>query len=194
MQSFGKQKLTLIMFRLKTRISTQVMLNTATCALIVQRSLKKFQNQKTKHEDVTKQSDLHDTSDRIKITNLIGKSSQSLTHGESEKKYNLYSLLRSMQTDTTLLANNTQHCWAQYVVSVCMEPQQCCHLLALVAYSLKPVKLLGPCKRAQHCWPKTPNNTQRCCNLLRPFAWALNTRFWYKRPSPSSFHASKLQI
>ena len=28
-------------------------------------------------------------------------------------------------------------------------------MLALVAYSLKPVKLLGPCKRMQYCWPKT---------------------------------------
>ena len=30
------------------------------------------------------------------------------------------------------------------VASVCIEPQQCWHLLALVVYSLKPVKLLGP--------------------------------------------------
>ena len=30
---------------------------------------------------------------------------------------------------------------AQHFASVCMEPQQCWHLLALVAYSLKPVKL-----------------------------------------------------
>ena len=39
------------------------------------------------------------------------------------------STLRSMQTDATLLANNTQHCWAQHVASDCMEPQQCWHLL-----------------------------------------------------------------
>ena len=45
-------------------------------------------------------------------------------------------------------------------------------MLALVVYSLKPVKLLGPCKRTQHCWPKTPNNTQKCCDLLSPFARA----------------------
>ena len=57
-------------------------------------------------------------------------------------------------------------------LTCCMEPQQCWHLLALVAYSLRPVKLLDPCKRTQHCWPKTSNNTQRCCDLLRPFAWA----------------------
>ena len=57
---------------------------------------------------------------------------------------------RPMQTDATLLANNTQHFWAQHVASVCMEPQQCWHLLTLIASSLKPVKLLGPCKRTQH--------------------------------------------
>ena len=81
--------------------------------------------------------------------------------------------LKALQTDSTLLANNTQHCWAQHVASLCMEPQQCWHLLALVAHSLKPAKLLVPCKRKQHCWPKTPNNTQQCCDLLRRFAWAL---------------------
>ena len=32
----------------------------------------------------------------------------------------------------------------------------------------------GPSKRTQHCWPKTPNNTQQCCDLLRPFTWALS--------------------
>ena len=55
-----------------------------------------------------------------------------------------------------------------------MEPQQCWHLLALFACSLKPVKLLGPCKRTQHCWPTTPNNVGSCWHFLRPFAWALN--------------------
>ena len=25
-----------------------------------------------------------------------------------------------------------------------------------------------------HCWPKTPNNTQQCCDLLRPFAWGFS--------------------
>ena len=78
-----------------------------------------------------------------------------------------------MQTDATLLANNTEHCRPQHVASVCMELQKCWHLLALVSYSLKPVKLLGPCKRTQQCLPKTPNNTQQYCDLLRPFAWAL---------------------
>ena len=72
-----------------------------------------------------------------------------------------------MQTDATLLANNTQHCWAQHVASVCMEPQQCWHLLALFAYSLKPVKLLGPYKQMQHCWLTTRNNVVTCFVRLR---------------------------
>ena len=55
--------------------------------------------------------------------------------------FDLHGLLRPMQTDATLLANNTQHCRAQHVASICMEPQQ---KLVLVAYSLKPVKLLRP--------------------------------------------------
>ena len=37
----------------------------------------------------------------------------------------------------------------------------CWHLLR----SLKPVKLLGPCKRTEHCWPQTLNNTQQCCDF-----------------------------
>ena len=51
-----------------------------------------------------------------------------------------------------------------------MEPQQCWHLLALVAYRLKPVKVLGPCKRMQHCWLTTHNNIATCCvRLHEPF-------------------------
>ena len=69
-----------------------------------------------------------------------------------------------MQTEATLLANNTQHCWAQHVASVSMEPQQCWHLSALVAYSLKPVKLLGPCKRTQH-WLLATNPQQHATML-----------------------------
>ena len=107
-----------------------------------------------------------------------------------------------MQTDATLLANNTQQCWEllALVATVCrglkgpckrtqpcwpttpniVGPNNvvtCCArlhgtttMLALVAYSLKPVKLLGPCNRTQHCWPTTPNNVGSCWHLLRPFA------------------------
>ena len=43
-------------------------------------------------------------------------------------------------------------------------------MLALVAYSLKQVKLLGPYKRTQHSWATTRNIV---VTLLRPFAGAL---------------------
>ena len=43
----------------------------------------------------------------------------------------------------------------------------CWHLLALVAYSLKSLKLLGPYKRTQHCWPTTCNNVVICCVRLQ---------------------------
>ena len=79
-----------------------------------------------------------------------------------------------MQTDALLLTNNTQHYWAQHVASVCMEPQQCWHLLVLVAYSLKPLKLLGPANGRNIVGQKTPQNTQQCCDLLHPFARALS--------------------
>ena len=45
-----------------------------------------------------------------------------------------------MQTDATLLANNSQHCWMLHVASVCTP---CCMLLDVVAQSLKPVKLFS---------------------------------------------------
>ena len=49
------------------------------------------------------------------------------------------------------------------------HPVACCWmLLRVVAQSLKPVKLLAPCKRTQHCWPTTPNIVG--CYMLRSFA------------------------
>ena len=57
--------------------------------------------------------------------------------------------------------------------AVCVEPQQCWHLLVLVGCSLKPLKLLDPYKRTQPCWPTTHNDV--ACDLLRPFAWAFIT-------------------
>ena len=47
-------------------------------------------------------------------------------------------------------------------------------MLALVAHSLKLVKLLGPYKRTQHCWPITCNNVVTCCvRLHRPRGYSL---------------------
>ena len=65
-----------------------------------------------------------------------------------------------MQTDATLLANNSQQCWKLHVASVCTP---CYMLLRVVAQSLKPVKLFSQqlptfllfCNRrsvAQQCW------------------------------------------
>ena len=49
-----------------------------------------------------------------------------------------------MQTDAISLANNTQQCWAQLVVSVCMEPQQCWHLLLFHFVSTTLLGLIAP--------------------------------------------------
>ena len=46
-------------------------------------------------------------------------------------------LLGEMQTDATLLANNSLHCWMLHVACCCAK--------------LKPVKLLAQCKRTQYC-------------------------------------------
>ena len=67
----------------------------------------------------------------------------------------------------------TQHCWPRTpnivgpnnVVTCCVRLYGTTTMLALVAYSLKPVKLLGPYKRTQHCWPTTPNNVGSCWHL-----------------------------
>ena len=45
-----------------------------------------------------------------------------------------------MQTDATLLANNSQHFWMLHLPAVCTP---CCMLLGVVAQSLKPVKPLN---------------------------------------------------
>ena len=71
-----------------------------------------------------------------------------------------------MQTDTTLLANNTQHCLSQHVAFICMEPQQCWHLLQIV-WS-RSTELLGPCKRTQQFVGQHHATTLW---LVCPFAW-----------------------
>ena len=61
-------------------------------------------------------------------------------------------------------------------------------MLALVGYSLKPVKLLGPCKRTQHCWPTTPNNVECCwlwlavwCKIQEIYIFTFNKIYLYSR-------------
>ena len=57
--------------------------------------------------------------------------SKPTPHPRGSKLAYMY-LLRPMQTNTTLLANNTQHCWAKHAAFVCMEPQHCWYLLRTV--------------------------------------------------------------
>ena len=87
-------------------------------------------------------------------------SSIAITADERDKIAVSQRGLGKYQTQT-LLGITRKMLWL--VASVCMEPQQCLQLLALVAYILKPVKLLGPCKRTQTLWT---NNTQQCWELL----------------------------
>ena len=81
-------------------------------------------------------------------------------------------VLSPEQTDATLLANNSQHCWVLHVASVCTP---CWMLLRVVAQSLKPIKLfsqqlptflLFPDRRsvAQQCWI--------CLHSSSNIAWA----------------------
>ena len=74
----------------------------------------------------------------------------------------------------------TKHCWrtTRNIVGeqhATLLGPTCCvrvHLhgtttmLAFVAYSLKPVKLLGPYKRTKHCWPTKRDNVVTCCARL----------------------------
>ena len=62
-----------------------------------------------------------------------------------------------IQTGTSLLANNSQHCWMLPVAC-------CCVLLRVVAESLKPVKLLKLRKTDATLWA---NNSQQCWEFLR---------------------------
>ena len=66
--------------------------------------------------------------------------------------------LLTWQTDATLLANNSQHCWMLHVESVCTP---CCMLLDGCACCAKfeTGQTFSPCKQTQHCR-----------ELLRPFA------------------------
>ena len=51
-------------------------------------------------------------------------------------------------------------------LTCCVRLHGTATVLALVACSLRPVKLLGQCKRTQHCWPTTCNKVVTCCVRL----------------------------
>ena len=63
--------------------------------------------------------------------------------------------LRPVQTLATLLANKTQHCWAQHVGSVCTP---CCVLLRVVATS---VEVVGWSLTIFKLHPTTSNKSQQ---------------------------------
>ena len=88
-----------------------------------------------------------------------------------------------MQTDATLLANNSQHCWMLHVASVCTP---CCMLLRVVARSLKPVKrfsqqlptvLLFRDRRrvAQQCWIRLHSSSNIVGAAHAHYAWFTKT-------------------
>ena len=78
-------------------------------------------------------------------------------------------LVGPMQTDPTLLGPTML--WL--VAFVCMEPQQCWHLLALVAYSLKQVKLLAQQVPIFLLFCDRRSVAQQCCVRLHGTATIL---------------------
>ena len=63
------------------------------------------------------------------------------------KVLRLWVLESPVQTDTPLLANNSQHCWMLHVPPFGHPVACCCVLLRVVTQSLKPVEPLAMCKR-----------------------------------------------
>ena len=87
--------------------------------------------------------------------------------------------LSPVQTDATVLANNSQHCWMLHVASVCTP---CCMLLDVVAQSFKPVKLFSQqlstfllfCDRrkvAQQCWMHLQSSSNIVGATHAYYAW-----------------------
>ena len=68
-------------------------------------------------------------------------------------------ILSSVQTDATLLANNSQHCWMLHVESIWTPCCMLLHVLGVVVQSLKLVKLF----RASCKWKQ-----QRTLNIVGP--------------------------
>ena len=88
-----------------------------------------------------------------------------------------------MQTDPTLLTNNSQHCWMLHVASVCTP---CCMLLGVVAQSLKPVKLFSQQlptfllfhdrrSVAQQCWIRLHSSSNIVGATHAHYAWFAKT-------------------
>ena len=98
------------------------------------------------------------------------------------------SVLSPVQTDATLLGNNSQHCWMLHVPSFCTP---CCmlldvKLLRVVAKSLKPVKLLSQQlptfllfrdrrSVAQQCWIRLHSSSNIVEATHAQYAWFTKT-------------------
>ena len=93
------------------------------------------------------------------------------------------SYLSPVQTDATLLANNSQNCWMLHVASVCTP---CCMLLDVVAQSLKPVKLFSQqlptfllfCDRwsvTQQCWIRLHSSSNIVGATHAHYTWFTKT-------------------
>ena len=91
--------------------------------------------------------------------------------------------LSCMQTDATLLANNSQNCWMLHVASACTP---CCMLLVVVAQSLKPVKLFSQQlptfllfrdrrSVAQECWIRSHSSSNIAGATHANYAWFTKT-------------------
>ena len=75
-----------------------------------------------------------------------------------------------VQTDTTLLTNNSQHCWMLHVASVCTP---CCVLLNGVACCCAKFETGQTFSPVQTDATLLAYNSQHCWELLRPFARSL---------------------
>ena len=72
-------------------------------------------------------------------------------------KFETCQTFSTLQTGATLLANKS-YVVGYYMLRPFAHPIAFCWmLLRVVGQSLKPVKLLAPCKRAHFCWPTSPN-------------------------------------
>ena len=87
------------------------------------------------------------------------------------------------------MRNKCQHCCGSMQTDVTCWAQQCCLLLANNVVSV----CMG-LKRTQHCSSKNPNNTQQCCDLLRPFAWAFKELTSFSKLLSSQVISVLLQI
>ena len=89
---------------------------------------------------------------RCKSVSLTLKQAKRASGDRKVTKRATLSSLKPVQTDATLLANNSQYCWMLHVASVCTP---CCMLLGVVASACAPLPTRTqqlPTLLAQQCW------------------------------------------